>query len=431
MTVVGVLPGFSGQALEDGTQKFWQLCPFRGFFGMSISGVNRGGHDNNTRTHSKRARAQSHEPKDSCTLGQASDPIGRVDKLIADIQGGKVKWSAEIQSKVRKQKLTLKNFPSQKYMLKPSETPIDGRSLPTEIVADGEKPSYRKSITVDSKLTEKETEKDLKNRVESIHDQMDDLYAQRTESLMVLLEGDNAAGKDGVVNHVFSISPMTTTGQVAFKGANAEERKHEPNWRIMKNLAGPGQIMFHNRSHYGDIVFATKTEQERNQRIADTRELEFGLTMGLPMTPEGHIALPDKRGNIDPSAIQRPPMRFIKVLIGVSEPEQAARFADRLEDDAKVYKITKADLEGHVNHYKVQGDFANAMAENSTPWAPAYYIPNDTKITGWRKVAQIADEILQDMDPSPPTVNKDGMTRRERERAAEKLREKADQARRD
>ncbi len=354
-------------------------------------------------------------------LGESFTPGERVDKLISDLQSGKIKYAPEIQSKVRQHELSLSNFPCQKYILKAGETD----DLPTEIVAKGEKSKYKGATTLDSKLTEKDNIKDLQKRNETIAGRINELYAQKTESLMVLLEGDNAAGKDGMVKHVFTINPMTTNGQVAFKGANEEERQHSPNWRIMKNLAGPGQIMFHNRSHYGDVVFAAKTPEDKARRLAEIKELEYGLTMGLPMTPEGQIALPDMKGNIDPSAIQRPPMRFIKVLLGVSQEEQAMRLADRLEDDAKVYKVTAADLEGHPKHGEVQGAFADAMAAGSTDFAPTYYLPNDNKVTGWRKLAEIADRVLEDMAPEPPG-SKDGMSLEDRHAAARQLRQEAE-----
>lgn len=354
-------------------------------------------------------------PSDGFTPGE------RVDRLISDIQSGKVKYSPEIQAKIRPQELTLGDFPCHKYILKAGETD----NLPTEIVAKGEKSKYKGATTLDSKLTTKENVKDLEKRNEAIADSINGLYAQKTESLMVLLEGDNAAGKDGMVKHVFTINPMTTNGQVAFKGANEEERKHEPNWRIMKNLAGPGQIMFHNRSHYGDVVFAAKTPEDKAQRLAEIKELEYGLTMGLPMTAEGRIALPDQKGNVDPAAIQRPPMRFIKVLLGVSKEEQALRLAERLEDDAKVYKVTAADLEGHPKHAEIQGGFADAMAAGSSEFAPTYYLPNDNKVTGWRKLAEIADRVLDDMAPVPPG-NKDGMSLEDRQTAAQALRKEAE-----
>lgn len=369
---------------------------------------------------------KSEKPKSS-EEGSVADPTDRVERLIDDLQSGKIRYADEIASKVRQQPLSLGNFPCHKYIIK-ADAQLDARQLPTEIVAKGEKPTYRQSITVDSNLTLAQNEADLAERVESIRDQMNELYAQKGESLMVLLEGDNAAGKDGMVKHVFHLNPMTTRGQVAFKAATPEEASHDPNWRVMQNLAGPGQIMFHNRSHYGDVVFAARGEQAKQQRLAEIKELEYGLTMGLPMTPEGRIALPDSRGQVDPSAIQRPPMRFIKVLIGISKEEQAARLAERLLNDDKVYKVSAADLEGRAHHDDIQSDFARAMAANSTPWAPTYYLPNDTKLTGRRKLAEIADEILEDMAPTP-APNRDGMSLAERKKLARELMKEVEKAR--
>lgn len=373
-----------------------------------------------------RSKQRSEKPR-SGGEGAAAEPTDRVDRLIDDLQSGKIRYADEIASKVRQQPLSLGNFPCHKYIIN-ADSQLDSRQLPTEIVAKGEKPTYRRSITVDSNLTLTQNEADLAERVESIREQMNELYAQKGESLMVLLEGDNAAGKDGMVKHVFHLNPMTTRGQVAFKAATPEEASHDPNWRVMQNLTGPGQIMFHNRSHYGDVVFAARGEQAKQQRLAEIKELEYGLTMGLPMTPEGRIALPDSRGQVDPSSIQRPPMRFIKVLIGISKEEQAARLAERLLNDDKVYKVSAADLEGRARHDEIQTDFARAMAANSTPWAPTYYLPNDTKLTGRRKLAEIADEILEDIDPTP-APNRDGMSLTQRKKLARELLKEVEKAR--
>jgi polyphosphate kinase 2 (PPK2 family) len=361
---------------------------------------------------------------------EESCPLEQVDRLISDLESGQIRYNTDIQKGIRQQPLQLGNFPCKKYMLQASEMPYKSEEMPTEIVPKDAKSLYKKAVTVDSQLDLAQTEADLQARAESIREGLDNLFAQRSESLMVLLEGDNASGKDGMVKHVFHINPMTTRGQVAFKGATAEEKEHSPNWRIMKNLAGPGQIMFHNRSHYGDVVFAAKTPEARAQRLAEIKELEYGLTMGLPMTAEGRIALPDKLGNVEVGAVQRPPMRFIKVFVGVSQAEQAQRLADRLLDDSKIYKVTQADLEGRSQHHQIQTDFANAFAATSTPWAPSYYLPNDNKPMGWRKLAEITDEVLQDMDPHPPTQSKDNLSLAQRKQLAKELLEEAAQARR-
>jgi hypothetical protein len=186
----------------------------------------------------------------------------------------------------------------------------------------------------------------------------------------------------------------------------------------MNALADPGQLGFLNRTPYGDVVFAAQTAEEKAARTASIKELEYGLTMGLPMTPEGHIALPDAQGHVDPSAIQRPPMRFFKIFLNGSSAEQAARLAARLLDERKTDKMSPADIAGHPRHIQVESGYADSMAAASEPWAPAYAIPNDNKTTGWRKVAQIADLILEDMSPQRPTTQ---VARAEREAMARPL----------
>ena len=377
------------------------------------------------------SQASGSVPTDSVATGamsQAStNPLIRVDRLIRDLRSGNVRYAPEIAAKTRPTELTASNFPCQKYVVHAGAQPLDARKLPTEIVPKGSESRYRDAVTVDSKLTAKETRRDLETRVDRVHDQANELARQKTESVMFWVEGDNADGKDGTLGHLFSLNPLTTTGVKAFKAPSAEEKQHEPNWRVMQSLAGPGQIGFHNRTAYGDVAFATKDEASRAQRLADIKELEYGLTMGLPMTPEGHIALPDANGLVDPSALQRPPMRFIKILLNVSKPEQAARLAERLMNNEKADKISPADLEGHARHDEVQTAFANAFAATSTPWAPSYIIPHDNKETGWRKMAEIVDEVLEDMNPQRPGTT---MSMAERQALAAPLLEEAAKARR-
>ena len=118
-------------------------------------------------------------------------------------------------------------------------------------------------------------------------------------------------------------------------------------------------------------------------------------------------------------------MRFIKVMLNVSNQEQAARFAERLTNPDKLYKISQADLDAHPQHDKIQTSFATAMAAASTAWAPTYLLPNDNKLTGWRKMAQIADEVLADMNPHPRGFGGEMDAKARREAAAE-LRKEVD-----
>lgn len=335
-----------------------------------------------------------------------SDPIDRVDHLISDLQSGLIHYSPEIAAGVRQKPLQLSDFPCKHYQVKPGEQ-IDTAHLPTEIVPHGEKPLYLSHDTIDAKSSLKHMKKDLEARRTSIHDGLQQLYAQETDSLLVMIDGDNAAGKDGLYRHTMELDPLTTLGAHGIKAPTGEAKNHAPEWRIMQILPGPGQVTLLNRSHYGDVVFGCKTEEQKRERLADIIETEYGLTMGLPMTPEGHIALPDSEGKVDSSAVQRPPMRIIKALPVISNAEQAHRFADRLKPGGKRYKASVSDVESHPQHQAIQAGYAEAMAAASRPWAPAYFIPNDLKPAGQHKLAQIVDKTLKAMDPHPAAESPD------------------------
>jgi polyphosphate kinase 2 (PPK2 family) len=340
--------------------------------------------------------------------------------LIDDLRAGKIHYAPEIAAKIRQRELTVDDFPCKRFILHPEPSLIDAGQLATEIVPHGSKPRYKGTVTIESKLSARKTARRLKKATLAIHDLSNELYIQGGESLMVLLEGDNADGKDGLLKHVFRLNPQTTSGTHAFKAATAEQQSHAGNWRFMQHLAGPGQLGFHNRTAYGDIVFASSTASAKEARREEIAEMQYGLTMGLPMTPDGRISLPDGEGHVSPTSIQRPPMRFIKVLLNISEFEQAARLADRLTEKHKLYKESQADVDGHPEHDAVQSAFVNAMAADSTPWAPSYLIPNDNKKTGWRKMSQITRRVLTEMNPEPPRY-RGKLDSKDREREARPL----------
>jgi polyphosphate kinase 2 (PPK2 family) len=80
------------------------------------------------------------------------------------------------------------------------------------------------------------------------------LYADATQSLLIVLQALDAGGKDGVMRHLFSGMNPQGTVVFGFKEPTAEELAHDFLWRVHRRTPGKGQITIFNRSHYEDVL---------------------------------------------------------------------------------------------------------------------------------------------------------------------------------
>jgi PPK2 family polyphosphate:nucleotide phosphotransferase len=206
------------------------------------------------------------------------------------------------------------------------------------------------------------------------------LWAEGRRSLLVVLQAMDAAGKDGTVKHVFSgLNPMGVHA-VAFKQPSEEEQAHDFLWRVHREAPRRGQVGIFNRSHYEDVLV--------------TRVL--GLVP--PRTWRGRYRL--IRHFEDELATEG--TTVVKLYLHISPEEQARRFRQRLQDPAKRWKFSAADLEVRKRWDDYMAAYHDAITRTSTPKAPWYVVPADRKWYRNWAVSRILIETLQDMDPQYP-----------------------------
>ena len=183
------------------------------------------------------------------------------------------------------------------------------------------------------------------------------LYAQRKHSVLVVLQALDAGGKDGTVTHVFSaLNPQGTT-VVGFKQPTPAELAHDFLWRVHPHTPGRGEVAIFNRSHYEDVLVTRvhklidkATWTTRYKRI---REFETGLA--------------DNGTTI------------LKFFLHISKEEQLARFAERLEDPKRNWKISESDYTERDLWDDYIAAFEDAISATSTREAPWYIIPSNYK----------------------------------------------------
>jgi PPK2 family polyphosphate:nucleotide phosphotransferase len=223
-----------------------------------------------------------------------------------------------------------------------------------------------------------------KERLADLHDRLDvfqhRLYAESTRSLLLVLQGIDASGKDGIIRSVFKGLNPQGCRAVSFKAPTATERAHDYLSRVHAALPARGELGIFNRSHYEDIVTVRvnglATEAVWRRRPSHIREWERMLA------DEGTT--------------------MVKVFLNVSKEEQRKRFQERIDDSEKRWKFRLEDLAVRKRFDDYLAAYEEAITETSTKWAPWYVVPADRNWVKALAVAELLVAELERMDPKPP-----------------------------
>ena len=199
--------------------------------------------------------------------------------------------------------------------------------------------------------------------------------------MLLVLQGLDASGKDGVIRSVFTgVNPMGVH-VVSFRAPTETERAHDYLWRVHAELPPRGDIGVFNRSHYEDVVavrmHALAPEEVWRRRPGHIREWERMLV------DEGTT--------------------IVKVFLNVSKEEQRKRFQERIDDPEKRWKFRTADLDVRERYDEyVDGVGRGDLHETSTEWAPWHVVPADRNWVKSTAVATLLVDTLERLDPQLP-----------------------------
>jgi len=218
------------------------------------------------------------------------------------------------------------------------------------------------------------------------------LYAEHKHSVLVVLQALDAGGKDGAIKHVFTALNPQGVHVASFKGPTPAELAHDFLWRIHPHAPGKGEIAIFNRSHYEDVLVTRvhklidkATCAARYKRIRDFEALlaENGTTV-------------------------------LKFFLHISKEEQLARFAQRLDDPKRNWKISESDYSERELWDKYIDAFDDALAATSTKEAPWYVIPANHKWFRNLAVSQIMADTMEDLKLAypRPTVDLEDIRRK-------------------
>lgn len=217
------------------------------------------------------------------------------------------------------------------------------------------------------------------------------LWAARRWSLLLILQGVDAAGKDGAIRHALTGLNPQGLRVVSFDVPSKAELAHDFLWRIHAALPPRGMVGVLNRSHYEDVIVPQlDPEALANQRV--------------PPALMGPAIWTERLADIAAfeAYLGRQGVAIRKVLLHLSPEEQRERLLARLDDPTKQWKFELADLHGHDQYAATMAAYETAIAATSTKAAPWFVVPADHKWFARLCVAEIVCDALETLHPEPP-----------------------------
>jgi PPK2 family polyphosphate:nucleotide phosphotransferase len=224
------------------------------------------------------------------------------------------------------------------------------------------------------------------------------LYADNHQSLLVVLQALDAAGKDGVIRHLFSGMNPQGTFVFGFKQPSKYEAAHDFLWRAHLRTPGTGEVVIFNRSYYEDVLVVRVHKlvpesvwSKRYELISDFENMlsQNGTTI-------------------------------LKFFLHISPEEQLSRFKQRLEDPSRHWKISETDYSERELWPQYMEAYEDAIALTNTKHAPWYIIPANHKWFRNLAVSQIIADTMDEMGLQLPATQVDIAEMRRKYHAAER-----------
>jgi PPK2 family polyphosphate:nucleotide phosphotransferase len=229
----------------------------------------------------------------------------------------------------------------------------------------------------------------LADGVALLADYQDRLAAQDTFGVLLVLQGIDAAGKDGTVKHVMTgLNPQGVEVR-SFKQPSAEDLNHDFLWRCQRALPGRGRIGIFNRSHYEEVLVV----RVHQNLLAAER---------IPASDGDVWARRYREINDWERYLVENGIHVVKVMLNLSKREQAKRFLKRIDHPEKNWKFSSSDIRerGYWDDY--QHAFEAMLSQTSTAWAPWYVVPADHKWFTRLATAAVLGTALGAINPQYP-----------------------------
>ncbi len=232
-----------------------------------------------------------------------------------------------------------------------------------------------------------QVEEKLASDIRRLSRLQDKLYAQHTYAVLVILQAMDAAGKDAAVKHVMSGVNPQGCRVVSFKQPSALELDHDFLWRCTRELPPRGHIGIFNRSYYEEVL-VTRVHPELLE------------AQHLPPHPRGGKFWDERFKSINHFERHwtNNGVVILKCFLHVSREEQKRRFLSRIDEPAKNWKFSEADLRERVHWDAYQDAYQDMIRNTGTACAPWHILPADHK---WFTHVLLAEILIQALEALP------------------------------
>ena len=228
-------------------------------------------------------------------------------------------------------------------------------------------------------------EEETARQLDRLAELQDRFWAEAKRSVLVVLQGIDAAGKDGTIKKVMTAFNPQGSPVTSFKVPSTEELSHDYLWRVHKAVPRKGEIGIFNRSHYEDVL-VVRVHELVPKTVWSKRYDEINAF-------ERHLAA---NGTT-----------IVKFFLSIDRDEQRERFQARYDDPTKRWKFSMGDLQERARWDDYQAAFDEALSRCSTDVAPWYVIPANRKWFRNLAVARILADTIADLKPAYPAVAAD------------------------
>ena len=238
----------------------------------------------------------------------------------------------------------------------------------------------------------------LGERAAELRDLQDRLYASNRYSILFIFQAMDAAGKDGAIKHVMSGLNPQGCQVFSFKHPSDEELDHDFLWRAARNLPERGRIGIFNRSYYEDVLIVrVHPEILRAQNLPDRLKDEDDVWH------DRYRSITNLERHLHANGT-----RVVKFFLHMSKEEQRKRFLSRIDDPAKNWKFTEADLKERSFWKDYMAAYEACLSATSTKDSPWFVVPADDKENARLIVSRIVLDTLAGLELDYPAVDAAG-----------------------
>jgi PPK2 family polyphosphate:nucleotide phosphotransferase len=236
----------------------------------------------------------------------------------------------------------------------------------------------------------------LEDSIKDLAEMQELLWANGTRAILVILQGMDAAGKDGTIKHVMSGMNPQGCEVTGFKQPSETELHHDFLWRYCAALPEKGRIGIFNRSYYEEVlVVRVHPEWIEKQKLANSGKLKDLWKERFEQINcfEEHLA---RSGTV-----------VLKFFLNVSRKEQGKRLLDRLDDPHKNWKFAPGDIAERDFWDEYMDAYEDALSATSTEHAPWYVVPADHKWVARAMVAKVLSSTIDGLKLDFPKMSEE------------------------